>query len=185
MPVRYCLGIQHNDVAGAIDPGAGPFHLDPLREQLKRLVPELTFGELQHVPSFAWTNKKLATHVLTQLRFTGHDEAQRFHEALEKRLTAPDRKPIYGFGPDPPIHALEAWSPIGSGGGIFSDRDRAERRCRTARQVQPAGDRQGRQRRHRRSRTVSQRRAGHHRPDGGAARIAAGSQAARPRLDPP
>jgi hypothetical protein len=127
MPVRYCLGIQHNDVAGAIDPGAGPFHLDPLREQLKRLVPELTFGELQHVPSFAWTNKKLATHVLTQLRFTGHDEAQRFHEALEKRLAAPDRKPIYGFGPDPPIHALEAWSPIGSGGGIFSDRDRAER----------------------------------------------------------
>ena len=60
MPVRYCLGIQHNDVAGAIDPGAGPFHLDPLREQLKRLVPELTFGELQRVPSFAGTTRRSA-----------------------------------------------------------------------------------------------------------------------------
>ena len=128
MPVRYCLGIQNADVAGAIDPDKGPFKLDPLREQLLRLVPDLTFGDLLHVPSFAWTNKKLETpHVMAQFRFEGHEEARRFHEHLKQRLPPPpDRKPIYGFGPDPPIHALEAWSPIGSGGGIFGSRDRAE-----------------------------------------------------------
>ena len=127
MPVPYCLGIRHDDVARASD----PHDVEPLRSALQRLVPELTFGELSRVPSFTWTDGPLSTHVLAQLHFAGHSEARAFCKTFAAHLDAMKPPPGYGFGHDPLIRAFDTWSPIGSAGGIFGNRDTAERLTRT------------------------------------------------------
>jgi len=123
MPVRYCLGINHADVAGAVGPRDTPFSLAPLRQALQKIIGDQTLGQMR-VPSFAWSNERLKTHILIQLDFAGVDQARSFEKALASRLTQTPR--IYGFGPDPYVFPLDAWSPFGPTGGVFNNRDDAE-----------------------------------------------------------
>ena len=125
--VRYCLAVQHAEVAKATDP-RDAFHVKPLRNKLSELVQDRAFKELVRVTTFAWSKEQPTERVLTEMSFSDHKAADRCRGSLAKAEAISGR---YGFGPDPAIHALEAWTAIGSGGGIFSNRDAAERLTRT------------------------------------------------------
>jgi hypothetical protein len=132
LTIRYCLGIEHPDIARVADPS----HFEPLRERLRAELGDQNFDELQRLPSFTWTDRgKLESHLIAQLAFGSHEEAARFRESLSRSPTLA----AAGFGPDPAISALESWSPVGSGGGIFGDRDGAESLTKTARLKDRAG----------------------------------------------
>jgi subtilisin family serine protease len=130
--MRYCLGINHQAVAQAINPKTQPYDLAPLKAELRKLVPALTFDEIVGVPSLAWTDKQLLSHLLARLHFATIDDAKRFRCALNSGMCDAKPSPGYGFSPDPPIFALDAWAPFGPGGGIFGTRDDAERLTGTA-----------------------------------------------------
>jgi hypothetical protein len=76
MSVRYCLGLEHRGAAESIDPNTHGIH--DLRKKLHELVPRLSFNELVGIPSLAWSNERLTTHVLAQLSFGSHEFADRF-----------------------------------------------------------------------------------------------------------
>src|SRR4051812_14857828 len=126
MSVRYCLGLEHRGAAESIDPNT--HGINDLREKLRKLVPRLSFNELVGIPSLAWSNERLTTHVLAQLSFGSHEFADRFVDEFVGGLSASADKPRgYGISPDPHIFALDAWAPGGGDHGIFSDRGLAER----------------------------------------------------------
>ena len=71
----------------------------------------------------------VTTHVIAQLDFSSHDQAAEFHAALKpQNLSHTD----YGFGQDPQMKSLDVWSPTGSGGEIFGNRDIADDLTNTA-----------------------------------------------------
>jgi hypothetical protein len=131
MTARYCLGMEHAYVAGAINPA--DFNLTHLQERLAKLVNDKISFErvmLTRAPSFTWTNAKLASHVLMQLSFRCHEDAKHFFRVLEReisKLSAEDRPRGHRVSLDPTIFACDAWPALGPDGGIFADRDWAER----------------------------------------------------------
>jgi hypothetical protein len=129
MPIHYCLGLEHSGVARSVDPKG--LEIKELRKQLKLLVPQLSFEEVIDVPSFAWTDQQQTTHILTRLTFDDHAQIDRYRDELAKGLAGAKDLGGYGFGPDPPLFALDAWSTNGRDGGIFADRQRAERLTNT------------------------------------------------------
>ena len=117
---RYCLGLGPRPHAK----GADPWDPRAVRDTITTLAGGARFDLLALSPTFAWTRSEVvSSHVIVQLGFSCHEEAAAFHAALSaKGLTHAD----YGFGQDPQIDALDAWSPVGPGGGVFGDRDLAE-----------------------------------------------------------
>ncbi len=76
-------------------------------------------GGIARLPSFAWTDHySLSSRLSAQLMFSSHRNAEKFHASLR---SSPLRTAV--FGPDPIISAMESWSPVGPGGGIFGNRD--------------------------------------------------------------
>ena len=131
MTARYCLGIEHIDLAGAINPAG--FDLAHLQTRLCELVDNrISFQRvlLTRAPSFNWTDAKLASHVLMQLSFSCHDDAKQFFRGLDSEIAKLPavRKPRgHRVSLDPTILACDAWPALGSDGGIFADRTWAER----------------------------------------------------------
>jgi Subtilase family len=120
MPVHYCLGLGGEEFANLAD----PWDSKPLEEQLRSKVEGGKFDQPGLLPSFAWTEPgELSSHVVTQLPFSSHADARDFHESLKNSSL----KDAHGFGQDPTISDMDSWSPVGAGGGIFSNRDLADR----------------------------------------------------------
>ena len=89
MPVPYCLGIRHDDVAGP----ATRMMSNRCEARFSGWSPELSLGELSRVPSFTWTDGPLSTHVLarTPLRRSQRGESllQNFRRASGRNETTP------------------------------------------------------------------------------------------------
>jgi Subtilase family len=120
MPVHYCLGLRDSKFAKLAD----PWDSRPLVAALPAALQSGKFNKVGLSPSYVWTRPgELCSHVIAQLRFDSHAEAQDFHGSLKTSGFGTDD---YGFGQDPVISALDSWSPVGPGGWIFGDRDLAD-----------------------------------------------------------
>jgi hypothetical protein len=121
MPVHYCLGLGPKEYARKAD----PWNSKLVARAIGKLTRAAAFERLDLLPSFAWHKADtLASHLMAQLSFESHDDARALHRALKS--AQPLNEEDYGFDPDPEITAQDVWSPIGPGGGIFGDRNRAE-----------------------------------------------------------
>ena len=118
MSVHYCLGLTDGKFAERAD----PWDFGPLTDELRNMGVAEPLPPLVRLPSFAWTKpKELRSHLIAHLQFLNHVKAREFQESLGK-----SHLQQYGFGQDPMICAMDSWSPIGPGGGIFGDRGLAD-----------------------------------------------------------
>lgn len=123
--LRFGLGIEDNRIkALARD------NLQQLEDELCKLAGCTV--HLLDVPSRRWHDDwaQSEAHVILQLGFESAGDVETFKGKLSEAEFAKGSgggsNPCYGFGDDPAIHPMDVWSPISSGGGIFSDRDRAD-----------------------------------------------------------
>ena len=116
MTVRYCLGLNNEDLARL----AGRSDLRSLEKEL-RLRTKGDFLQALELPSHRWADRRFENRVVAQLLFSSHDQARKFHQALRTSGLSEA-----GFGADPTLSPLESWNPTAFGSGIFADRYAAE-----------------------------------------------------------
>ena len=118
MSVHYCLGLTDGKFAECAD----PWDFGPLTDELRNMGVAEPLAPLVRLPSFAWTKPK-------ELQIPP-DRPPAIPQSCESpRIPGiPGKSHLqqYGFGQDPMICAMDSWSPIGPGGGIFGDRGLAD-----------------------------------------------------------
>jgi hypothetical protein len=121
MAVRYCLGLGNSPLVRHLD----PWNTRPIEQEIRKWAPGAKFDLVGISPTLAWTEPGgRSSHLIVQLRFENHSDAQAFKTSLQGQAGQLGQ---FGFAQDPTIAAFDVWSPTGPGGGIFGDRDLAER----------------------------------------------------------